>query len=347
MKKKFNEEDVKATYRTLNHEQETEIRIFPQNYPKSIFVNTEKEFIETCRKYNGKTNIYVGVNEREKGGTRDEDVKNIGVFLLDIDIETPRTNQGKKKPASQEELKQAEKVTDRIMKYVKDKGYKEPLKTMSGNGYHLWFCIPKIQVTQENRKEVRRKLRAVEKFFQTFNEDNIKIDTVSNPSRVTKVPGTLSVKGKPTPKRPHRLSKWINEPKRREDPKMKQTILSIQPSKIELETKNTLQKPGIKFEEQDLNAPCLATILKDPHPTHKQRVILGKCLSHHLPPKKAFKYIEKYNEWKNFDPKKTQIQVNSFYKNKKPKYSLPPTQAFIETGTWPGKHECDLKHYKI
>ena len=70
---RFNEEDARLTYRLLRHKNETEIRLIDphkKEKPFSIFVTDESKFVEKCKKYNSKYNIYVGINERKSKGTK-------------------------------------------------------------------------------------------------------------------------------------------------------------------------------------------------------------------------------------------------------------------------------------
>jgi hypothetical protein len=49
---------------------------------------------------------------------------------------------------------------------------------------------------------------------EKFNNDKVKIDeTVFNPSRIIKVPGTMACKGGNLPDRPHRISKLLTDGK--------------------------------------------------------------------------------------------------------------------------------------
>jgi len=51
----FNEEDVRHTYRFLNHKSVTELRFLkPGSFPAYKIVKTEDEFVEACRKWNSK-----------------------------------------------------------------------------------------------------------------------------------------------------------------------------------------------------------------------------------------------------------------------------------------------------
>lgn len=68
---KFSEKEVRECYRFLDHDRETEIRIIDptrKNHPKSIWVRNEDDFVNCCKKYNERYNIYAGINERTSEG---------------------------------------------------------------------------------------------------------------------------------------------------------------------------------------------------------------------------------------------------------------------------------------
>ena len=84
----FNEKEVRACYQFLAHQNETEVRLIDPKKkvpPMSIFVKTEDEFVETCKKYNEKYNLYAGINERSERGTKGSEVVSVKTIVMDID----------------------------------------------------------------------------------------------------------------------------------------------------------------------------------------------------------------------------------------------------------------------
>lgn len=64
---KINLEDIKLTYKLLNHKGPTELRMLKEGtFPIVKFVINEEEFIKLCVNFNGKRNIYVGIRDRRE-----------------------------------------------------------------------------------------------------------------------------------------------------------------------------------------------------------------------------------------------------------------------------------------
>lgn len=169
-------------------------------------VKSKDDFVKFCEKHDGNANIYAGVHQRRPGGSTMDDVVSVKCIPIDIDSERE-----KNQAATKEELRKAENVMGKIYNdYVtSDKG--TPLVAMSGNGYHLYFKIPEIEVTDENRVEISKKLQAyIKNLKHEYEEEGVNIDNVGDLPRIMKVPGTMSVKGKDTEERPHRCSKLVH-----------------------------------------------------------------------------------------------------------------------------------------
>lgn len=94
-----------------------------------------------------------------------------------------------------------------LREFLRSRSWPDPLLADSGNGYHLLYHI---DLPANDGGVVERILRAL---AQRFDNDRVKIDqTVFNPSRICKLPGTLARKGDSTPTRPHRRAKLLEEP---------------------------------------------------------------------------------------------------------------------------------------
>jgi hypothetical protein len=239
---KFNEKDVRAFYRLLNHRFLTELRFLKRgHFPAFSIVKSEDEFVKKCKTWNGRhppatlpskawapRNVYAGLRDRRKDLKRCAnfgDIVGLQIVTLDIDpvreAETPSTDQ---------ELKNALEVAEFIRNWFSKKGYVPPIRAMTGNGVCLYFCIPYYEITDENRDEVTRALEKFEqncrkKFKEILKEKNCQIDRMFDLPRIGKVIGTMSVKGENTKERPWRLSYFIDEPKRIEDKKFLQNLL--------------------------------------------------------------------------------------------------------------------------
>jgi hypothetical protein len=177
----FNEKEVRECYCFLNHLNESEIRILdPEKKlpPKSFFVSSEDEFVNVCKEWNTKRNIYVGINERTSNGTKKENV--ISVKTIVIDIDAVRDKDFEKQPATDEELKKAEMLCDKIIYSIKKTGMILPVKLCSGNGYQLWFAIPEIKLDNYNRDEIEDKIQLFQEHIIEKFDVNGAIDKIGD-----------------------------------------------------------------------------------------------------------------------------------------------------------------------
>ena len=227
----FNEKHVRLFYRLLDHSNETELRFLKRGtYSSYKFTKNEDEFVEACKKWNGKKNIYTVIRERDpkirKCATA-YDIVGFKTILIDIDpvrmVEIP---------SDEKEVKNAIKVAKIIADWFVLQKFKKPYIAMTGNGACLYFSVPYYEIKDENRNEVsymfeqfETKLR--ELFKKELKKYNCRIDNMYDLPRIAKVIGTMSVKGENTTKRPWRLSYWIEEPyERRVDRKLLNVILN-------------------------------------------------------------------------------------------------------------------------
>jgi len=136
--------------------------------------------------------------------TNDNDIIAYRWLFVDLDPVRPTGIS-----SSDEQLKCAEELRNKVYEYLQGLGFPEPIKAMSGNGYHLLYRID-ILNDEKGRVLVGRCLKNL---ASLFDNDEVKIDTTnSNPSRICKLHGTLAQKGTSTKKRPHRMSKLENVP---------------------------------------------------------------------------------------------------------------------------------------
>ena len=137
-----------------------------------------------------------------KNTTSDKDIEAYQYLLIDLDPIRPAGIS-----SSKTELMFAKEKAKEVYEYLKEQGFKEPVKALSGNGVHLLYRIY-LNNTPENTDLVKSVL---ESLARSFNDVNVNIDTtVYNPSRICKLYGTLAVKGADTPDRPHRFASITN-----------------------------------------------------------------------------------------------------------------------------------------
>ena len=148
-------------------------------------------------------NIYYVMNPiREdfvSGSAKDKDITYRDLLLIDID------KVGHKGESStNEELEAACFLSEQIADYLDSQGWDEPIRMMSGNGYHLYYLLSKLPNDEKTKALVEG---ALHELADKFNNDIVAVDTVVfNASRITKVPGTIARKGPNTAERPHRMA---------------------------------------------------------------------------------------------------------------------------------------------
>lgn len=130
----------------------------------------------------------------------DADVLHRDLVLIDIDRATTA-----KEPASHFEVEEARKLADKVEDYLGSMGCSEPIRTMSGNGHHLYYVLSTLPNDDHSTIVVERFLKQL---ATRFNNGAVRIDTtVSNASRITKVLGTIARKGSATEERPYRMAR--------------------------------------------------------------------------------------------------------------------------------------------
>lgn len=152
-------------------------------------------------------NIYVVMNPIRSdftgpGCAKDADIIYRDLLLIDID-RLGDTSQ----PASQAELDEADALATVVEQALSDEGWGQPIKMMSGNGRHLYYLLEDVPNDEESTALIRDTLKNL---AISFNTETVGIDTtVSNASRITKVPGTIMRKGIETADRPYRMAKVV------------------------------------------------------------------------------------------------------------------------------------------
>lgn len=176
--------------------------------------------IEWVEKYDT-NNIYFAINpldpqcehlaqfnkilERPAKTTNDKDIIGRDWVFIDIDpIRMPDIN------ATEEEAKYAKDVARRVVRYLKSEGLSDPVVAFSANGVHLYYRCNMANDDSTN-KVVTNFLKAL---GNLFDDDKVKIDTaVANASRIAKLPGTMSAKGRPDDtERPQRMCRILTVP---------------------------------------------------------------------------------------------------------------------------------------
>lgn len=137
--------------------------------------------------------------------TNDNDIVRRSFVFVDFDpVRKSGTN------ASNEEFELAHKKAQDVFRFLRGKGFSEPIISKSGNGFHLTFKVdlPNDEKTTETIKQFYEYLASI------FSDDKVDIDTkVFNLARLCKLYGTMAKKGANLEDRPWRMSEIIYVPK--------------------------------------------------------------------------------------------------------------------------------------
>ncbi len=238
----FNEKDVRQYYRFLGHKDETQVFAVLSSIPnsaRSVFVHSEDEFVAVCQEFNGKLNVYAGINERRKGGTGNEDIKTFSNILIDADANHPNKKGAESTPATEEEVAMAVEKAKKIVAHLDEKfGPGKHLLLMSGNGGQAILKVPALQLQEDDWGLLNEQcLQFQRDIIKQFSDSTATIDNVGDLRRISKVPGTLSVKGNEVPEegRVHRLSYNIEETDGEPRVELQKHITSIVPPETDVE----------------------------------------------------------------------------------------------------------------
>lgn len=109
--------------------------------------------------------------------------------------------------ATDDEKKYSYDLILQVREHLSNNGWPLPLLSDSGNGYHLLY---RIEIPADDKGLIQSVLK---KLAHRFDNEHVKLDqTVHNPSRICKVPGTWARKGDPSPTRPHRVATILEVP---------------------------------------------------------------------------------------------------------------------------------------
>lgn len=152
---------------------------------------------------------------------KDSDISSYRFMLIDIDPERPSGV-----CATKEEKQSAITVADNILQWFEVNGITihHIIIADSGNGIHL--LIPLNFLSSVTTKD---KIKLILNLLnQKFSNKQSKIDvTVYNPSRITRLYGTLNCKGENTSERPYRQSKLLYVPNETSDGLTEENLNSL------------------------------------------------------------------------------------------------------------------------
>ena len=142
--------------------------------------------------------------KKPKSTTTDGDIVRRRFVLIDLD---PQRSAGIS--ASNEEFEKAHMKCVDVYKYLLANGFKEPIITVSGNGYHCY--VPCDMPNDDEHNELIKKF--LQSLSNIFGCDDVEVDEkVFNPARIDKLIGTWAKKGADSKERPWRISKILKVP---------------------------------------------------------------------------------------------------------------------------------------
>ena len=142
--------------------------------------------------------------KKPKSTTTDGDIVRRRFVLIDLD---PQRSAGIS--ASNEEFEKAHMKCVDVYKYLLANGFKEPIITVSGNGYHCY--VPCDMPNDDEHNELIKKF--LQSLSNIFGCDDVEVDEkVFNPARIDKLIGTWAKKGADCKDRPWRISKILKVP---------------------------------------------------------------------------------------------------------------------------------------
>jgi hypothetical protein len=131
---------------------------------------------------------------------RDVDVISRRRLLIDIDRDV-----GKDHPATDADIEAAKSLGDQIASHLDGLGWPLPVRILSGNGHHLIYPLDDLPNSKETTNSIRVLLQCLK---AKFSSNGLSVDTtVSNASRVTKLPGTLARRGTEITNHPYRVAR--------------------------------------------------------------------------------------------------------------------------------------------
>ncbi len=139
-----------------------------------------------------------------KHTTGDGEITHRHWLLIDADPERPSGIS-----ANDEEHDAALNLAIAIRSWLTEQGWPEPVYADSGNGGHLLY---RVDLPPNDEGLLQRVLKAL---GAQHTDKAVKVDLgVHNPSRISKLYGTLACKGDSIPERPHRIARLLEIPER-------------------------------------------------------------------------------------------------------------------------------------
>ena len=278
--------------------------------------------------------------------TSDTDIIGYDWLLVDLDPKRPT-----KTSSTDEQLKKAEGLCLKIMQFLRNTGFEEPVVGFSGNGFHLLYKIH-IANSDKMKKLIEMSLKTLNMMFA---DDEIDVDMKNfNPSRVCKLYGTRAQKGIDADYAPHRMSRIIHAPERINhtdikyieklvsfypEPEQPQRYNNFRPSEFDLDS--WLDKYGIEYKKTSFSGGdkyILDHCVFDPNHKGKDAIIFRNSngsLAYH-----CFHSSCADKKWRDvrilFEPEAYERRHQEYEKKIYSKYRAPvkPIEAKADDPIW-------------
>lgn len=247
----------------------TEIRVLPRRgAPLTGFFDSPEHAAAAVAPWgDGQGQVYVGLNPRRRGcltlapnrlvpgarGGRQEDVVAVTAILIDLDPVRP-----KGEASTDEELAAAEETARRVRVWFQEQGFARPLVAMSGNGYHLICRVP-----PQDPNTFPAQVQAFLHFLAgQFDTDGVLVDpAVFDAVRISKLPGTVSIKGANTLERPWRRAVIVDVGDGVADERLAEFVLFLTPVASPA-TRRPIVRSSAKGERNEPPRPNLDVVLE-------------------------------------------------------------------------------------
>ena len=214
--------------------------------------------------------------------TNDNDITRRHWVMCDFDpVRKSGTN------SSNDELELAHKRAQDVFRFLRERGFAEPIICVSGNGYHLMY-----RIDEDNSEANTEIIKGFFKYMATqFSDDKVDFDEKNfNLARLCKLYGTTAKKGANLSDRPWRESKIVYVPKDvkttpiekfkeladllpKEEPKQAPNRPNRQFSNAPFDLRTWLNQHGIVYKEEKQGSSIRFTLEKcpwiDQHSDHK------------------------------------------------------------------------------
>lgn len=157
-------------------------------------------FAQLCCEYDGKGQVYFGIQERDGKGGAYENVPNLK--WIPIDVDAKRLDK-QTEPANEEHRQNALRNTNRIVKHLKSEGVEPSLVVDTGNGTLILIRIPTVETKdyfyktgEMAQNELSDKINYwLQHIIKPLCDDKVEVDSVGDLPRILGVPATVNIKG--------------------------------------------------------------------------------------------------------------------------------------------------------